>query len=153
DYPADTRGYTWGGAIEYEAAPWALRAAAVLVPKSANGLEMDTHIDKAMGFVIEGDRQQHIGPRPGVTRLLVFLNRARMGNYDAALASTGDPPDITLTRRAGRTKFGFALSEEQELTPTLGAFARLSWNDGRNETWAFTEIDHSLALGAVEHGA
>jgi high affinity Mn2+ porin len=39
------------------------------------------------------------------------------------------------------------------VTDELGAFARLSWNDGRNETWAFTEIDGSVALGAVTTGA
>src|SRR5260370_24640964 len=35
----------------------------------------------------------------------------------------------------------------------LGAFVRASFNDGQNETWAFTEIDRSLAVGAVQSGA
>ena len=156
DYPADTRGYTWGGAIEYTTSVWALRAAAVLVPRSANGLEMDTQVSKAHGLVLEGERQLQIAGRQGALRLLVFLNRARMGRYDTALETSlaeGTTPDITLSREPGRTKFGFAISADQELTPELGAFARLSWNDGQNETWAFTEIDHSLALGAVENGA
>jgi high affinity Mn2+ porin len=29
----------------------------------------------------------------------------------------------------------------------LGCFARASWNDGQNETWAFTEIDRSISAG------
>ncbi len=28
-----------------------------------------------------------------------------------------------------------------------GVFLRLGWNDGRNETWLFTEIDRTLTLG------
>ena len=35
----------------------------------------------------------------------------------------------------------------QELTDDLGAFARLGWNDGHSETWAFTEIDRTVSLG------
>jgi high affinity Mn2+ porin len=33
------------------------------------------------------------------------------------------------------------------LTKDLGAFLRLGWNDGRNETWMFTDIDRTLMLG------
>jgi high affinity Mn2+ porin len=29
---------------------------------------------------------------------------------------------------------------------------RFSWNDGKNETWCFTEIDQSIALGASLKG-
>ena len=43
-----------------------------------------------------------------------------------------------------------ALSVEQQVTHGLGAFMRLSANDGASESWAFTEIDRSLALGVVE---
>ena len=61
----------------------------------------------------------------------------------------------TLRRRAktAEPSTGLALSVEQEVTPTLGAFLRLSANDGANESWAFTEIDRSMALGAVQNGA
>ena len=55
-------------------------------------------------------------------------------------------PEITATL-SYRTKFGFGLNFEQSLTPNLGLFARLGWNDGRTETWAFTEIDSAASLG------
>jgi len=32
----------------------------------------------------------------------------------------------------------------------MGAFMRLSWNDGYDESWAFAEIDRSLAVGATQ---
>jgi high affinity Mn2+ porin len=154
DYPADTRGYTWGLAADYTVeGVWSLRAAAVLVPKQANGLEMDTEVKQAEGLVAESEWHYSLGPRRGAARALVFLNRARMGNYDQAIAAAaGTEPDITSTRRAGRTKYGLAVNAEQAITPELGAFIRLSWNDGKNETWAFTEIDHSAAVGVVERG-
>ena len=50
-------------------------------------------------------------------------------------------------------KTGFAVNVEQELGHELGAFGRLSYNDGKNETWAFTEVDQSLSLGLVSTGA
>lgn len=154
DYPADTRGYTWGLAADYTIeGVWSLRAAAVLVPKQANGLEMDTQLTQAEGLVAESEWHYSFGPRRGAARALIFLNRARMGSYDQAIAATaGAQPDITGTRRAGRIKGGFAINAEQAVTEDLGAFVRLSWNDGKNETWAFTEIDHSAALGVVQRG-
>ena len=41
---------------------------------------------------------------------------------------------------------------EQQLTPTMGAFLRASVNDGATESWAFTEIDRSVAFGVVQKG-
>jgi high affinity Mn2+ porin len=41
----------------------------------------------------------------------------------------------------------------QDLGDGLGAFLRVSYNDGANETWAFTEIDRSTALGFVQSGS
>jgi high affinity Mn2+ porin len=152
DYPADTRGYTWGVSVEYARAEFAVRAAAVLVPKDANGLTMDTRVDKAHGFALEGEVPAHFLPFPGTVRLLLFLNEARMGDYDQAIADNSMAPDVTTTRKYGRTKYGFALGLEQQLSRYVGGFLRTSWNDGRNETWAFAEIDASVAGGMVQQG-
>jgi high affinity Mn2+ porin len=42
---------------------------------------------------------------------------------------------------------GVALNIEQELTADLGTFARASWNDGTQEAFEFTDINHSLSAG------
>jgi len=150
DYPADTRGYTWGAMAEYHAPAWALRAAAVAEPEVANQLELDRRIGRANGFAIEGERQLRWGDRKGTARLLAFFNQARMGSYDEAVAlaqRTGAAPDISLARAYGHTKYGFTSSDDLELAENLGGFARLSWNDGQNESWAFAEIDQSAAAG------
>ena len=54
---------------------------------------------------------------------------------------------MTATRQPGRIKYGWGLSADQALTSDLGAFLRAGWNDGRTETWVFTEVDQSLATG------
>jgi high affinity Mn2+ porin len=52
----------------------------------------------------------------------------------------------------GRIKYGYAFNLEQALTSDVGLFGRWSWNDGRNEIMAFTDIDASLSLGASNKG-
>ena len=113
-------------------------------------LRLDHDIGQAHGLAIEGERKFRWGERRGTARLLAFLNKADMGNYDKAIAlaqQTGTTPDITKTRAQGRTKYGFTSSNDLEITDHLGGFARLSWNDGQNETWNFSEIDASQAVG------
>ncbi|HXS99041.1 MAG TPA: carbohydrate porin [Elusimicrobiota bacterium] len=147
DYPADTRGYTWGLMLEYREPEWAVRGAAVAEPKQANMLDFDRRIGRADGSVIEGEHELRlIDGRRGTARLLVYLNQARMGNYDQALARPG-VPDVTATREYGRTKYGASFNADHELTESLGGFTRASWSDGRNETWTFTEVDASQSLG------
>ena len=83
----------------------------------------------------------------------MFLNTARMGSYEQVLANPAAyGNDVAATRADGRHKYGFALSVEQQLTTSMGAFLRVSWNDGHNESWAFTEIDRSLGLGLTQNG-
>ena len=150
DYPADTRGYTWGAAIEYEGKTWALRLAAAAEPKQANGIEIDKTLRRAFSFMGELDRKYDLGGRKGTARLILFDNRARMGNYRQAIEeAAGVRPDIVATRRPGRSKWGLVVNLEQALDETTGLVFRGSWNDGRNESWAYAEIDSSATVGAV----
>jgi high affinity Mn2+ porin len=48
----------------------------------------------------------------------------------------------------GTLKYGFGMNAEQEITKDIGVFARLGWNDGKTEDFAFTAIDR-LASGGV----
>lgn len=153
DYPADTRGYTWGVATDLTIDWWSARAGVFLEPKVANQMDMEWRVGKAHGAAAEIEARFELAGRPGAARALVFLNTAHMGNYRQALAMSPSAPDVTATRMDGRTKAGFAASVNQDLGDGLGAFARLSANDGANETWAFTEIDRSLALGVVQSGS
>ncbi|HEY6912638.1 MAG TPA: carbohydrate porin, partial [Myxococcales bacterium] len=123
-----------------------------LEPKSANLLPLEWRIDKARGLVGEFEGRFTAWGRKGAARALVFLNDARMGSYRQALEDPSANLDVTATRAFGRTKAGFAASANQDLGGGLGAFVRASYGDGANETWAFTEIDRSFAIGAVQSG-
>lgn len=150
DYPADTRGYTWGVAVEYDAESWAARLAAAAEPREANGLAMDRDLRHAYSLMGEIDRQYELSGQKGEAKVIVFYNRARMGSYrEALLKAQGQTPDITATRRVGRSKWGLVLNVQQALGKSAGLFLRGSWNDGRNEAWAYAEIERSVTAGGA----
>jgi high affinity Mn2+ porin len=153
DYPADTRGYTWGVAADLSVDWWSVRAGMFLEPQYSNLLPMEWDIRRARGLVAEFEGRFAIADRPGAARILGFLNDARMGSYRQALEDPSFGLDVTATRAFGRTKAGFAASANQDLGEGLGAFVRVSYDDGANETWAFPEIDRSAALGIVQSGS
>jgi high affinity Mn2+ porin len=154
DYPADTRGYTWGWYHEFHARSWSLRYASALEPKVANGLRFDRRILKDRGDVVEGELRYKALSHPGVARLLAYGNRTDSGDYGKAIQAaiaTHTIPDVTATRQSGTLKYGFGLNMEQEITKNLGVFGRLGWNDGKTEDFAFTAIDR-LATGGISLG-
>ena len=153
DYPADTRGYTWGFAGELYWEAWALRYGRFAEPLEANQLEMDRGFARAHGDVVELEHDHALGDRPGAVRVMAFRNTTRMGDYRQSLVEAPMAPDITATRAYGRVKQGWGLNLEQSLTADLGAFARWSWSDGRTESWAFTEVDRSISMGLSLKGS
>ena len=158
DYAANTRGYTDGVLIEYDDHWWTVRFAEALMPKVANGIRLDADIARARSENLEFEaRGKLIAHRAGTVRLLGYLNHANMGNYREAIEEylagpKTAPPDITATRRQGRHKYGFGLNFEQEITSQIGIFGRLGWSDGHNESFAYTEDDRTLELGAFTKG-
>ena len=44
------------------------------------------------------------------------------------------------------------MNVEQELTSLWRTFGRLGWNDGTNESYAYTEIDRTAAIGSDFRG-
>ena len=150
DFPADALGYIPGAAIELYSGNWSARHGFFAVPRVANGTAVEFSLARAWSMVVELEHRHKIGERAGTARLLAFDTRSRMGSYDDAAALPGADLDAT---RAYRHKFGFGLNLEQELTRDLGAFLRAGWNDGRTETWMFTEIDRTLTVGLSLKGA
>jgi len=154
DYAADTRGYNWGIAAELHLHAIAVNFAAVMVPTTANGPVMDSHVGKAHSFNLELVKPVKLDDQAGKVHVIAYLNQADMGDYSTAIASgiaEGVVPDIVRTR-AYRSKYGFAICVEQCLNKYTGLFSRLSWNDGHTETWAYTEIDRSFQIGLAVHG-
>jgi len=152
DYPADTRGYTIGTMEELTLHDWSLRVADVLEPTMANGPSFDFRVSRNRGDVVEWERRFARTNHPGALRILAFENREHAGTYREAILPNGTT-DIESTRRDGALKYGFGLNLEQNITRDIGIFGRYGWNDGKTETWAFTEIDRSVSGGASVKGA
>jgi high affinity Mn2+ porin len=150
DYPANVRGYTWGAMLEYGTPHWKVRTATVMVPQEANGNVMDKNLQNARSQAFEFEKPFTLGKNKGTLRLLGFYTLSHMGNYEEAISQDPIKPDITATRKYGRNKYGGVINIEQSIGNAWGLFARGSWNDGKNETWAFTEIDRSVCIGIVQ---
>lgn len=152
DYPADTRGYSWGLTLEFAWDAWSARLGSYMEPRHANQMEFDHQVSRAHGDVLEIEHDHKVGDLPGKVSVLFYANHARMGTYADALAADPTAPDITSVEAPGRTKYGYSLNAEQALGGDVGAFCRAGWNDGKTESWAFTEIDRTLALGLSAQG-
>jgi high affinity Mn2+ porin len=153
DYAADTRGYTFGGIAEYQDKGWALRFGEMLMPKVANGPDLDFNLRRARAENIELELRPVLHKdRATVLRFLSCVNHANMGSYREAIRafqSGIDPvPSIEAHRRQGRIKYGFGFNFEHELTETTRVFGRTGWNEGENESFAYTEVNQSVQLGA-----
>jgi high affinity Mn2+ porin len=156
DYAANTRGYTWGAIATYLSPRWAVRYAFAMMPKVANGPNLDANLFRANGQNLELEYRRGLLPHSdGAIRFLSYLNTADMGNYQDSIneykAGEVSPPEITATRRQGRHKYGFGLNLEQIVAKPVRLFARLGWNDGHNESFAYTEVDRPRSCPGGMH--
>lgn len=159
DYPADSIGFTTGLAAELREANWTLRYGFFQMPSVSNSWTAedagaltypaqspagDGEFWKSWGMPTELELRYAIGAHPGAVRFMAWLNEANMGNYQAALSAPG--VNIALTREY-RFKYGFGINCEQEIVSNVGAFSRIGWNDGREEAWAYTDVNWSASVG------
>jgi hypothetical protein len=152
DFAADTRGYTYGLSVEYQGPFLELRFGLMLMPKVANGIDLEFDFTQARAENAEVEWKYSTRPNwAGTLRLLGYVNHANMGSYREAIAAflaMRDPaPNIVAHRQQGRKKGGLGINWVQELAGCARAFARIGWNDGENESFAFTEIDDTVELG------
>jgi high affinity Mn2+ porin len=90
-------------------------------------------------------------------RFLGYDNHANMGSYTEAIDAyrTGrDPaPDITAHRQQGRIKGGVGANVEYTTPIGVRLFARAGWNSADTESFAYTEVNDSVAVGSDGTGA
>src|SRR5690242_13243796 len=158
DYAADTRGYTVGLIADFEDRHWGFRFAEALMPKVANGIDMVWRPWQVHAENWEYElRKGFIPHKSGTVRLLAFTNYANMGIYREAVAQfrTGlvTRPDITHHPWHITRKYGFGVNLEQSLTKDLTAFGRFGWNNGKTESFAYTEADQTFEGGLGAAGA
>ena len=157
DYAADTRGYTFAAVAEYIDRSWSARYAIALMPTVPNGIDLDWSLGQASGQNGEVElRHSLLGrlvrpERKGTLRLLTFVNHAHMGLYRDAvngyLSGADTTPNVDKYAIYGAVKYGFGGNFEQELTPNLRTFGRFGWNEGKHESFAYTEVDQAVEFG------
>src|SRR6516225_8034635 len=153
DYAADTRGFTFAALLEYHDKNYVVRFAEALMPKVANGINLDADLSRARAENIEFELHGSAVPKkPGVVRVLSYINHANMGDYmqqiNEWLATRSTPvPDITDHPLRTTVKYGFGVNFEQPLTDWLGLFGRWGWNEGQHESYAYTEVDQTWQIG------
>lgn len=151
DYAADRVGLTYGASAELNQKSWALRAGYFLMDAESNSNNFDMKLFRRGGYVAELEERYSLFGQPGKFRIIGWLNSAFSGSYRATLDDPLLNLDIAQTRQ-GRIKYGYVFNVEQAISEDIGVFGRWSWNDGKTEIMAFTDIDSSLALGASIKG-
>jgi high affinity Mn2+ porin len=157
DYAADTRGFTFAAMLEYHDPRWSVRFAEGLMPKVANGINLDADVGRAHAENLEFEFHGTLfRKREGILRLLAFANHANMGSYRDAvnnfLAGATSRPEITAHPLQSTIKYGFGINFEQPLNDWIGVFGRWGWNEGRHESFAYTEVDETWLFGAGGNG-
>jgi len=157
DYAADTRGFTFAAMFEYHDRHRAARFAEGLMPKVANGIHLDADLSRAHSENMELEiHRAVIAKREAILRFLAYVNHANMGSYRQAIdnfrAGLTPLPDITAHPLQTTIKYGFGANFEQPLNDWLGIFGRWGWNEGRHESYAYTEVDETVLLGLGASG-
>jgi high affinity Mn2+ porin len=160
DYPANTRGYTYGIVVELIKPKWAIKISSVAVPRIANFHLMEYKFGKVHSETIEFEHKFSVSKRQGNFHFFVSNTRSQAPSYENGINAIATNNQFLLDvikgevehRTYGGKKFGLGINIEQELTDQIGFFTRAGWNDGKYATWAFTEIDRSINAGISVKG-
>jgi high affinity Mn2+ porin len=160
DYPADTRGYTYGIVSELIKPSWSIRLSSVAVPRIANYHLLEYKLPKAHSETLEFEHKISINKRGGDLRLILSHTRSKAPSYKDGINALATNDNFLLdvisgdaeNNSYGGKKFGLGLNIEQKLTDEVGFFSRIGWNDGKYASWAFTEIDQTFTAGLSVKG-
>jgi high affinity Mn2+ porin len=159
DYAGDGWAYTYGAAAEWYQGRWTFRGGVFDLSQtppggvSPLGAFLDPTFDN-FEFVGEIENRYELWGQPGKIKITGFLERGTMGAFADAVALselTGQPADINAVRHYN-SRPGVSLNLEQQVTQTLGVFARAGWNDGNLETWDNTDINRTAEVGVSING-
>jgi len=154
DYAGDGWAYTYGAAAEWYQGRWTLRGGIFDLSETPPGgmSPLGAFLDPTFNnfeLVGEIEERHELWGQPGKFKITGFLERGRMGAYQDAInlaAITGGPADINAVRTY-TSRPGVSVNLEQQITETLGVFARAGWVNGSLETWDNTDIDRTLEGG------
>jgi high affinity Mn2+ porin len=159
DYAGDGWGYTYGAAAEWYQGSWTWRAgvfdlsAAPAGGGTPNGGSLDSTFQQ-YALIAEIEKRYELWGQPGKLKVTGFLNRGRAGRYQDAITLaqiTGEPADI-IAVRSYTSRPGVSMNLEQQISDTVGVFARAGWADPNVEPWDFTDVDRTISGGVSING-
>jgi high affinity Mn2+ porin len=77
------------------------------------------------------------------------LYREAVENFEAGITAH---PEITAHPPHTAIKYGFGVNFQQPLNDWIGLFGRWGWDEGRHESYAYTEVDSTVQFGAGASG-
>jgi high affinity Mn2+ porin len=163
DFGGDAWSNTYGAVAEWYQGNWAFRGGVFDMSQTPAGGGGDSALSYGLdptfhNFELLGEIENRFSlwGQPGKIKLTGFLIRGDMGNYDNAIAlsqATGlDASDALAAVRTYQSRPGLLLNLEQQVTETVGLFARAGWADGNVEPWDNTDIDRSISGGLSFNG-
>jgi high affinity Mn2+ porin len=165
DYAGDAWGYTYGAAAEWYQGIFALRAGVFDLSATPAGGGMNAAaygLDNTFSqqqYVAEIEERHQLWGQPGKLKVTAFLSHGRAGGFADAVALSqpgqpfaGDASDALASVRSYRNRTGVSLNLEQQVTGTMGLFARAGWADGDIEPWDFTDVDRTISGGVSING-
>ena len=153
DYAANAWGYTYGAAAELYEGPWVVRAGAFDLSDVPNSVRLDPTFSQ---YELDGEIEHNheIGGQPGKVKITVFANHGRMGRFADAIRLarlTGAPADIAAVRRT-RSRAGVSFNIEQQVSKATSLFLKGGIANGNIEPYEFTDVDRTIAGGAIVKG-
>jgi high affinity Mn2+ porin len=149
DYAADAWGYSYGATAELYEGDWTGRVGLFDLSDVPNSPTLDAKFDQFQ-TIAEVEHRHTLFGQPGAVRVTGFLTRGRMGHFDDALAlaaATSQPANTALVRDYS-SRGGVSLTVEQQVTGDLGVFLRAGYAEGDSESYEFTDVDKTIAVGA-----
>jgi high affinity Mn2+ porin len=159
DYAGDAWGYTYGAAAEWYQGRWTLRGGVFdLSYTPAGGMSPLAYgLDPSFNefeMVGEIEERHELWGQPGKLKITGYLERGSMGSYADAVAladATGTAANINAVRRY-QSRPGLSGNMEQQITETIGVFARAGYADPNVEPWDFTDTDYTFQAGTSING-
>jgi high affinity Mn2+ porin len=160
DYAGDAWGYTYGAAAEWYQGIFTLRGGVFDLSATPAGGGMNAAsygLDPTFSqqqYVAEIEERHALWGEPGKVKVTAFLSHGRAGDFADAVALSqpgqpfaGDASDALASVRTYRNRTGVSLNIEQQVSETVGVFARAGWADGDIEPWDFTDVDRTVSGG------
>lgn len=147
DYAGNANTETYGAVVEWRQSFWTTRLGGFDMAASPGNRDLDSHFGQVQ-IVGELELRNTWWKRTGRIVFTGFYDRARFAAFSDITAAGPiiGTTDLAPFRRY-RGKGGFAVNGEEQLIGDLNGFFRAGAQDGRYESFGFTDVDRSVVAG------